>query len=121
MNTSSQTDSGSSARDEFTAGLRAFADFLEQNPSVETQSQRLLLALTTNEATEAFAAEHDLTVVYDGEGNASCDLKFGPIVYHVYGYRDFAEHCEKNNEQRARSWAESKGLAIVPQIEAVAS
>lgn len=118
MSTSSQTDSGTTARDEFIDGVRAFADFLEQHPNVrEPQRQRLLLALLTNDAAEAFAAEHNLTVEYDDKGNASCDLTFGPVVYHAYGYRDFAKHCEESNERQARRWVESKGLAIVPQSE----
>ena len=112
--------SSPTARDEYIAGLRAFTDFLEQNPGVEPQAQRLLLALTTNAAAEQFAAEHGLTVEYDDEGNASCDLKFGPVVYHAYGYVDFAEHCEQNTERRARRWAEAKGLAIVPAEGGVA-
>lgn len=116
MPQSSQTDAGTTARDEFIDGVRAFADFLEQHPDIkEPLPMRFLLALMTNDAAEAFAAEHDLTVEYDGEGNASCDLAFGSVVYHAYGYRDFAEHCEKSNERQARRWVESKGLAIVPQ------
>ena len=108
-------------RDEYISGLRQLADWLEQHPDVEEpQSQRLLLSLLTNPAVEEFAAEHGLTVGYDGEGNASCDLTFGPIVYHAYGYVDFAEHCKAANERNARSWAEKNGLDIVP-AEAVTS
>lgn len=118
MSSSSQNPvpiSSTSARDEFVAGLRKFADFLEQNPDVkEPGHQRLLLALTTNDAVESFAEEHGLTVELDKDGNASCDLVFDPVVYHAYGYVDFIKHCEQANEKRARDWAEAKGLAIVP-------
>ena len=110
-----------SARDEFITGLREFADWLEQNPEVqEPGDQRLLLALMTNPAVEEFAAGHGLTVVHDGEGNASCDLTFGPIVYHAYGYVDFVGHCKAAHERNARSWAQKNGLEIVP-AEAVSA
>lgn len=96
-------------------GLRALADFLESTPSVPTMgAQRMLLSLTTNPAVEAFAAEHGLSVRYDDEGNASADLKFGPLTYHAYGYVDFAEHLARRAEQQARSWAERKGLELRP-------
>lgn len=104
-----------SARDEFITGLREFADWLEQNPDVqEPGDQRLLLSLLTNPAVDEFAVEHGLTVVHDEEGNASCDVTFGPIVYHAYGYVDFAEHCKAAHERNARSWAQKNGLNIVP-------
>ncbi|MER5461601.1 hypothetical protein ABT010_13125 [Streptomyces sp. NPDC002668] len=118
MSSSSQNPapiSSSTARDEFVAGLRAFADFLEQNPGVKAPGdQRLLLALTTNDAVESFAVEHGLPLEFDKDGNAFCDLAFGPVVYHAYGYVDFNKHCEQANEKRARRWAEAKGLALVP-------
>ncbi|WP_086710280.1 hypothetical protein [Streptomyces antimycoticus] len=105
----------------FVAGLRALADFLEATPSVpEADGQRLLLPLHTNPAVEAFAAEHNLTVEYNAEGNASADLVFGPVVYHAYGYVDFIEHCERSNERNAREWAARKGLEIRP-AEAVSA
>lgn len=113
MSTSSQNSTGRAA---FIAGVREFADWLEANPQITTPlNGRFLLALHTNPAVEAFAAEHDLTVVYDAEGNAATDVTFGPVSYHAYGYVDFAEHCERNNERQARSWADRKGLTLVPQ------
>jgi hypothetical protein len=103
-----------SDRTEYIAGLRAFADWLESNPDVrEPQEQRLLLSLSTNPAVEAFAAEHGLDVTIDDDGNASCELTFGSITYHAYGYRDFAEHCAATDEKRARAWAEKNGVALV--------
>jgi hypothetical protein len=114
LSTSSQNSTD--RRSAFIAGVREFADWLEANPQFTTPlDERFLLALHTNPAVEEFAAERDLTVDYDDEGNASVDLRFGPITYHVYGYVDFAEHCERNRERQARSWADRKGLALVPQ------
>jgi hypothetical protein len=102
-------------RAEAIEGLRALAAFLEANPSVPTFSgQRLNVPLHTNPAVEAFAAEHQLTVEYDEEGNASTDLKFGSMTYHVYGYVDFVEHCARQAERNARSWAARKGLELRP-------
>lgn len=101
-------------RTEYIAGLRAFADWLENNPEVrEPQAERLLLALSTNPAVEEFAAEHGLEVTIDAEGNASCDLLFGSITYHAYGYEDFAEYYAKSQERQARTWAEKNGVALV--------
>jgi hypothetical protein len=102
-------------RTEAIEGLRALADFLEANPSVPTfTGQHLNVPLHTNPAVEAFAAEHQLTVEYDEEGNASTDLKFGSMTYHVYGYVDFVEHLARRAEQGARAWAESNGLELRP-------
>ncbi|MGW7053066.1 hypothetical protein [Streptomyces sp. NPDC054887] len=101
-------------RTEYIAGLRQFADWLEQNPEIPVSRQRLLLALQTNPAVEAFAAEHGLTVTFDGEGNAFCSLQFGLIQYYAYGYADFKQHCADLDAKRARKWAETNGLAFVP-------
>ncbi|WP_171108673.1 MULTISPECIES: hypothetical protein [unclassified Streptomyces] len=102
-------------------GLRALADFLESDPSLPVPtSQYLNVPLHTNQAVEEFASARGLTVEYDDEGNARTDLKFGPLTYHVYGYVDFAEHCERNAERNARNWAARKGLEIRP-AEAVSA
>lgn len=99
----------------YIAGLRAFADWLEANPDVPAGgTQRLLQPLHTNAAVEEFAAKHDLTVVVDDDGNASCDVLFGPITYHAYGYEDFATFSDQIAERHARQWADSKGLTIQP-------
>lgn len=99
----------------YTEGLRALADWLDANPSVQQPlGERLLLPLHTNPAVEALASEYGLTVVYDDEGNASVELSFGPVVYRAYGYVDFKKHCERDNEERARAWARRKGLVIRP-------
>lgn len=101
--------------EEFTTGLRAFADWLDAHPETKAPGdQRFLLALHTNPAVEQFAAEQGLTVAYDDEGNASCALTFGPITYYAYGYVDFAAHCDKSDERTARKWAGRKGMTIVP-------
>lgn len=113
MSTSSQNDSRAAA----VAGLRDFADFLESNPDVrEPDYQRVLLPLMSNSAVEEFAAKHDLTVGFDDEGNASCDLRFGPINYHAYGYVNFEEHCERASERQARNWAAAQGLELVKPL-----
>lgn len=95
------------------AGLRALADFLEAHPALPApSSQNLLIPLHTNPAVEEFAVEHGLTVEYDDEGNARTQVQFGPLAYFVYGYVNFAEHCERNDERRARDWAERNGLEL---------
>lgn len=100
-------------RTDFITGLRAFADWLDTTDAPAPAGQSMLLSLDTVTAVEEFAATHGLTVTVDAEGNASCDLRFGPITYHTYGYRDFAEHCTAADERRARSWAEKNGVALV--------
>lgn len=97
------------------AGLRALADFLESDPSRPVpSSQHLNVPLMKNPVVEEFAAGQGLAVEYDDEGNASTDLKFGPLTYHVYGYVDFDAHIERHAETNARSWAERNGLEIRP-------
>lgn len=96
-------------------GLRALANFLESDPSLRTpSSQQLLIPLMTNEAVEEFAAGRGVSVDYDGEGNASVDLLFGPLTYHVYGYVDFDEHMARGRERQAREWVAAQGLELQP-------
>ncbi|WP_405883555.1 hypothetical protein OG747_36260 [Streptomyces sp. NBC_01384] len=103
-------------RTEYIAGLREFADWLEQNPQIEAPTNsRMLLPLTTNPAVEEFANIHGLTVEVDSDGNASADLKFGPIVYLAYGYADFQEFVKQNNEKQARDWADKNDMVIQPR------
>jgi hypothetical protein len=105
------------SRSEFIAGMHAFADWLEANPEVEPPTnERMLLPLHTNSAVQAFAAEHGLNVDHDDEGNASANLMFGPVVYHAYGYVDFAAHLDASDERHARSWAEKNGLQITEPV-----
>ncbi|AZM54136.1 hypothetical protein DMA15_17460 [Streptomyces sp. WAC 01529] len=102
-------------RSEFIAGLLQFADFLEATPSVPcTIDQRFLLPMSTNTAVEEFAAAHGLVVEYDDAGNANADLQFGPITYRAYGYVDFDAHYARRQEEQARTWAASHGLALRP-------
>lgn len=104
------------ARTEFIAGLRQLADWLEQNPDVKIPGgERMLLPLTTNDAVEEFAATHGLTVAMDADGNASVDLGFGSIVYHVYGYANFADHLKRGEEKQARGWADKNDMIIQPR------
>lgn len=99
-------------RAQYVAGLRGLADWLECSAAPIPTGHRLLLPLHSNPAVEAFAAEHDLEVVYDREGNASADLRFGQIAYHVFGYVDFGKHCERAEERQARAWADRNGLVL---------
>jgi len=110
-----------SERDEYVAGLRALADWLEGN-EVEVPAfhrQRLLLSLATNADVEQFADKHNATVQFDREGNASCDLSFGPVTYHAYSYADFQLHLSRQEERRARGWADQNGMEIVPAAPSV--
>ncbi|NUV65726.1 hypothetical protein G6W57_01170 [Streptomyces sp. CAI-121] len=98
-------------RTEYIAGIRAFADWLENNPAVAVPgSEKFLLPLHTNPAVEEFAAKHSLAVAADSEGNESAEVTFGPIAYQAYGYVDFNEHLARNDERNARRWAEKQGL-----------
>lgn len=102
--------------------LRTLADWLETSPAAPVASigQRFVVPLHANSAVEAFAAEHDIKVRYDDEGNARASVEFGPVVYEAYGYVDFKEHCERSAEQQARGWAARKGMEIRPaDVEAV--
>lgn len=104
-------------RTETIEGLRALADFLEANPTVPVPTygpHQYNVPLHTNQAVEEFAAEHGLTVQYDDEGNARVKAEFGRVLYEAYGYVDFKEHCDRNAERNARSWAERKGLELRP-------
>jgi hypothetical protein len=111
----STSSSQNPTRDAYIAGLRQFADFLEQHPAVEApDGQRMLLPLLTNEAVEEFATTHELTVVADQDGNKSAELVFGPVVYRAYGYVDFSLHLKQGQEKQARSWADRNGMVIEP-------
>lgn len=105
-----------SNRAQFTAALRAFADWLDANPDVDAPTdQRFLLPLHTNPAVIDFAAEHGLTTTADAEGNLSADIEFGPIAYQAYGYTDFGAHRDACDERTARKWAGEHGMQITPQ------
>lgn len=108
-------------RAEYIAALRQLADYLDAHADVQLPSDRLLIVMHTNSAVEALATEHGLTVAYDAEGNASCDLVFGPIQYHAYGYTDFTAHSARLTEENAQRWAAEQGMTIVPADEAGAS
>lgn len=105
-------------RSGYIAGLRQFADWLETHTEVPVPlSNKFLLALSTNTAVREFAETHGLPVDTDDEGNASCDLVFGAITYHAYGYTDFQEHCARGAERQARRWAAEQGLILRPATE----
>ncbi|WP_405807472.1 hypothetical protein OG729_20145 [Streptomyces sp. NBC_00210] len=106
-------------RSRFVQGLRSLADWLEQTDLPVPSDQRMLLPFHSNTAVEKFAAAHSLEVEYDNEGNASTDLAFGQVRYHVYGYVDFDQHCARADEQRARQWADEHGLVLRPVDEVV--
>jgi hypothetical protein len=109
----SSAESGD-ARAASVAGVHAFAVWLQANPQVAVPLRgRFLLPLHTNPAVADFATKYGLNVVTDEHGNTSCDLTFGPVTYHAYGYADFKAQCERDNEKNARQWAKSKGMEIV--------
>lgn len=104
------------ARAQYLAGLRDLATWLEQNPAQELPVSRTFnVPLTTNSAVKDWAADNGMSdaVQYDKEGNASVSLRFGPIALHMYGYVDFAEHCERSRGRDAREYAEKHGLVLV--------
>jgi hypothetical protein len=98
------------------AGIRALCDWLEANPDTRMPNwDRVNIPLSTNAAVKAWADEHgalDL-VKYDDEGNASVDYMFGAVAMHVYGYVDFAGHCDRNDGRTARRYADRHGLELV--------
>ncbi|MEU0783444.1 hypothetical protein ABZ341_17960 [Streptomyces sp. NPDC006173] len=116
----STSSSQNPTRDAYIAGLRQFADFLEQHPAVEAPSEQLLLPLLTNDAVEEFAATHELTVATSKDGNKSAELVFGPVVYRAYGYVDFSLHLKQGQEKQARAWADANGMALEPANEVAA-
>lgn len=104
----------SKQRAAYVDGLRAFADFLESTEvAVPSAGQQMLLPVHTNDAVEAFAAEHGLTVQTSEDGaKKSAVFTFGPIEYKVYGYRNFAEHCDQTDEATAHRWAARHGVEL---------
>ena len=110
---SSETDH----RAAFIAGLRDLATWLETTPAAPVSPYlhpQLPMPLHTNEAVSQTAAALGLDVATDDEGNTSCDVAFGPVVWHMYGYADFKQHVEQATERRARQWADRNGLEIRP-------
>ena len=104
------------ARARYLAGVRELITWLEQNPTQPLPvSREFNVPVSTNSAVEEWAADNDMSdaVQYDKEGNASISLRFGPVTLHVYGYRDFAEHCDRNDGRNAREYAEKHGLVLV--------
>lgn len=103
-------------RAERIAGMRAMCDWLEANPDAPAPLwDHINVPLHTNAAVETWADEHGMRdlVKYDDEGNASLNRMFGPVAMHVYGYTDFAEHCDRVNERTAQEYADKHGLALV--------
>lgn len=100
----------------FVDGLVELAGWLETRPdAVPVYSNRILLALHTNGAVEDFAARHGFEVAYsDPEGNASANIQFGAITFHVYGYFDWDEHCERAERRDAEAYAAKHGMTLVP-------
>ncbi|MET9073939.1 hypothetical protein ABZX95_17565 [Streptomyces sp. NPDC004232] len=103
-------------RDEYIAGLRELADWLEQNPKTSVPSYgEILLPLMANEAVVAHAAAAGLEVRYDSKGNASAVAKLGAVTYRAYGYADWDQHYAQHQEQRARDWADKNDMVIQPR------
>lgn len=104
------------ARAQYLAGVRELITWLEQNPTQPLPASREFnVPVRTNSAVKDWAADNDMTgaVQYDEEGNASIHLPFGPVALHVYGYADFAEHCDRTDGRNAREYAEKHGLVLV--------
>lgn len=108
-----------SGREQFVAGLRDLADWLEETPQVPVPGnpQSVLLYLRTDEEVVRLAEAIGHTADR-ADHVAAFDVVFGPITYHVYGYEDFAAHLDRNQEATARDWAARHGMAIAPAADA---
>jgi hypothetical protein len=98
------------------AGIRAMCDWLEANPGTQLPNwDSVNVPLTTNAAVEAWADKHGVRdlIKYDSEGNASLNYMFGAVAMQVYGYADFAEHCNRAEERKMHEYATKHGLALV--------
>ena len=90
-------------RAEYIAGLRAFADLVESDPTIPTPT--LGVAGTTVwahiseygsglsqderfELVHDFADAHDVTVTADHKGDRKAEKAFGPIRFYVCAYAD---------------------------------
>lgn len=99
----------------YAAGFRELADWLEAHPAAPMPlSFRVLVPLTTNESVERFAAANGCESAVDKDGNAYSEIQFGPITYWAFGYADKDAFFDQLDEERARIWAEGKGLTIQP-------
>ena len=90
------------ARAEYIAGLRAFIDLLESDPTIPTPSTGLAgtgisahlhanSGLTQDERFELihdFADAHQVPVVADHTGMRKAEKRFGPVTFHVYAFAD---------------------------------
>lgn len=105
-------------RDAYVQGLRDLADWVEAHPAAPVPpNDHLLVPLHTNAAVHEVAHELGVEEEYDSEGNASFNLEFGQVVYRVYGYEDFVEHCARSDERRAHEWADKNGMSLRPAKE----
>lgn len=90
-------------RAEYIAGLRAFADLIESDPTIPTPTlgvagttvwahiQQHGSGLTQDERFELihdFADAHDVRVTADYKGDRQSEKTFGPINFHVCAYAD---------------------------------
>lgn len=111
-------------RAQYIQGLHDLAEWLKANPAAPIPSptlQRMGMPVMTNTAVVAFAIKHGLTYDFDSDGNASCDVHFGPVALNVYGYANFTTHLAQMNERHAREWADRQGLVIQKTPLAAAS
>ena len=107
--------------DEAITGLRQLADWLTLNPTAPIPAGiRLLVPLGTPAAVAEHAERFDLDVQTDAHGVTSAEIAFGDIVYHAYGYADFAAHIEAMNAAQAQEWADQHDLRIVKKAAAEA-
>lgn len=112
MSTSSQNP----ARDEYIAGLRELADWLEQHPGVEVPYVKdISVPLASNPRVAEFAAAAGVDVQTDKAGNTSARIEFGSLTYYAYGYADWNQHLADHYEGLARNWADKHGMVIEPR------
>jgi len=111
------TSSPNPERDAYIAGLRELADWLEQHPDVAfpRYSTAINVPLHDNARVEEFASAAGIEVEVDEAGDTSADIKFGPVVYHAYGYADWDRHIADHTENQARTWADKHDMVIKPR------
>lgn len=91
--------SNETKRAEFIAGLRAFADLVETDPSIPTPTDADMWAFITSYSTgldqgqrfdliHDFADAHDLQVTQERDGDRKTEKHFGPVYLRVIAVAD---------------------------------
>lgn len=103
-------------RSAVTAGLRAFADWLDANPEIPWARNwgEILMPLTTKERLDEVAQllGAEVSEASHNPGQHEFTVEFGPITARLYGYDDFDAHRAQNAEKQARTWADGNGKQI---------